>query len=386
MRQYYLRPTISRRPFEGAEFMVRIANDLRKATVFLGEEIADDKGQSAIDPRATGFFVAWQSDSGRPIEDMKPEQAGIYLVTARHVAKPLGTHFAIRFNKKGGGSDIEPIEGARWTFHSDETVDVAVLHCGYPDWADCVPVPGRLLAKPTAEDTLVSTAKEGEPLFNDPNLGIGDIAYVVGLFHLLQGKKVNLPVVHTGHIALLPDDEKIPAVNRITGKMQEVEGYLVEAHGLEGLSGAPVFARSSTLVTAKYLYTGPPLQGGIRPEHPVPGRLHGLTVLLGLWSASWESNPSEELAKDRKLDPHEKVPLGIGIVVPAEKIAETLNKRELVMARQKEYERRLRERAATTESLSPSETSPPASDANPMHREDFMRLVDAAARKPPQED
>jgi hypothetical protein len=384
---YRLGPTLLHRPFEGAEFAVRIANDLRKATVFLGEEMADDEGQSAIDPRATGFFVVWQSDSGRPIEGIMPEQSGIYLVTARHVAAPLGPHFAIRFNKKGGGSDIERIENARWMPHPDETVDVAVLHCGYPDWADCVPIPGRLLAKPTIGDTLVSTATDDDLLFNNPNLGVGDIAYVVGLFHLLHGKKVNLPVVHTGHIALLPDDEKIPVVNRLTNQPQEVEGYLVEAHGLEGLSGGPVFARTSQPVTATYRYEGPPLLNIPKPpSYPTPGRLHSFTVLLGLWQASWDGEPAPALAQDKKLKKDRRVPVGMGIVVPSAKIAETLNQPELVMARQNEYERRLRENAAVTDSLPPSKDGPPANDANPTHREDFRHLVNVAARKPEPKD
>jgi hypothetical protein len=100
-------------------------------------------GICTIDPQATGFFVIWQSDSTRPVDAMEPECAGIYLVTARHVAHPLGSHFVIRFNKKHGGSAVEPIQGARWFCHPDRTVDVAILHCGYPDWADCVPIPGR---------------------------------------------------------------------------------------------------------------------------------------------------------------------------------------------------------------------------------------------------
>jgi hypothetical protein len=186
---------------------MRIAEDLRKSTVFLGEEIADAKGDSTIDARATGFFVIWQSDA-TTFGGKEPECSGNYLITARHVAEPLGKSFAIRFNKKGGGSDVQMISEARWIFHADPTVDVAVLHCGYPDWAECIPVPGYLLQKPSLEDTLVSTIEEGELVFNNPDLGIGDIAYVVGLFHLLEGKNINLPVVHAGHIALLPQDEK----------------------------------------------------------------------------------------------------------------------------------------------------------------------------------
>jgi hypothetical protein len=255
--------------------MVRIANDLRKAVVFLGEEFADNWGESAIDPRATGFLVGWQSDASvGPAHGGKEEISGIYLVTARHVAEPLGSHFAIRYNKKGGGSDIEHIENARWTFHPDATVDVAVLHCGHPDWADCIPIPGMMLTKPIlgTEGNSVSIKPE-DIVLDNPNMGVGDIAYVIGLFHLLQGRRTNLPVVHTGHIALLPEDEKIPVRNRQTGKQQDVEGYLVEAHGLEGLSGAPVFARSSRGVTASSMQYNPPLADGRRLRSEVPGRI-----------------------------------------------------------------------------------------------------------------
>src|ERR1700722_7926578 len=140
-RIYHLGPTISRPPFDGAAFSVRIANDLRKSTVFLGEEVADEDGVSVLKPQGTGFFVNWRSDAVRPIDDMMPEDGGYYLVTARHVAVPLGTHFHIGYNRKGGGSDTDFIENARWTFHPDPLVDVAVLHCGYPKWADCIPIP-----------------------------------------------------------------------------------------------------------------------------------------------------------------------------------------------------------------------------------------------------
>jgi len=83
--------------------MVRIANDLRKATVFLGEEVADHSGDSAIDPRATGFLLDGEVILRVRFNEMEEEVSGLYLVTARHVAEPLGSHFAIRFNKKGGG-------------------------------------------------------------------------------------------------------------------------------------------------------------------------------------------------------------------------------------------------------------------------------------------
>jgi hypothetical protein len=87
-----------------------------------------------------------------------------------------------------------------------------------------------------------------------------------------------------------------------------------------------------------YRYEGPPLIGGIKPEHPVAGRVHSFTALLGLWQGAWDDKPSDTLAKARGLEKNRRVPLGMGIVVPASKIAETLNQPEFVMARRKQYQ------------------------------------------------
>jgi hypothetical protein len=374
-RQYILGPSIDRRPFDGAEFFVRIAEDLRKAVVFLGDDTTTPDGAPDIDPKGTGFMIVWKSDSAFPFPEATDEWAGIYLVTAKHVAAYLKSHFAIRFNKKSGGSGIEPILNARWYPHPDNTVDAAVLHCGRPDWADCFLIPGSLLATPG------ESMKSDDMVPNSPDIGIGDITYVVGLFHLLRGKLVNLPVVHTGHIALLPQDEKIPVWDRIENKFQDVEGYLIEAHSLDGLSGAPVFARISFPIFAEYRpETDPPMRGGKQA-----GRMHSFTILLGMWQASWDGQPSDPLAKEKKIPLGRKVPVGFGVVVPAYKIAETLNLSELKMARRAEYNRRLKDNAAVTDSIESSE-SPRAPDANPNHLEDFSRLVDVAARKRPQGD
>jgi hypothetical protein len=125
-------------------------------------------------------------------------------------------------------------------------VDVAVLHHEIPDWADCIPIPTRFLVHPG--DT--HEYKKGV-VPTVPDVGIGDIAYVVGLFNPVKGKKVNLPLVHTGHIAMLPKDERIPVVDR-NRREREIEGYLVQAHVLDGASGAPIFARISYPIFGEY--------------------------------------------------------------------------------------------------------------------------------------
>ena len=77
-------------------------------------------------------------------------------------------------------------------------------------------------------------------------------------------------------------------------------------------------------------------------------------MLLGLWQASWDGEASCELASDKNLGMGQRVPVGMGVVVPASRIAETLNQSELVKQRQEEYERRT-ENAATMDSLFPKD-------------------------------
>jgi hypothetical protein len=155
-------------------------------------------------------------------------------------------------------------------------------------------------------------------------VGVGDQAYVVGLFWLLHGKARNLPVVHTGNIALLPGDERIPVRDWESpdeNRRRWVEGYLVEAQGLSGLSGAPVFVRPTF----------------ISPSFDVPdvgqlmARLPRLDLLLlGLWQGAWDAKTDDILSIDRGRQM--RVPVGMGVVVPATKLIEVL---EMPKLRQK---------------------------------------------------
>jgi hypothetical protein len=153
-----------------------------------------------------------------------------YLVTARHVAEqvvPNGDIVA-RVNTPDGKSiDIE-IDEIEWAFHPDPTVDVAVtgLNLGGPDFD---------LAYYNLADMVIPTSSAFRVQCGDP-------ICIVGLFHWHTGAAKNKPIVHSGTIAMLPDDaEKLPIKNPMTGKRQDVVAFLVEAQTFDGLSGAPVF-------------------------------------------------------------------------------------------------------------------------------------------------
>jgi hypothetical protein len=272
---------------------VRISEDARKCSVILGHAGACP---AAISPEGTGFLVT-VGTSGT---------AGLYLVTAAHVAKALGSDpFVIRFNDRAGMGRLDHQDCAEWHYHEDASVDVAVMPYVPPDWADCTVMP-------------VSEFVNDERLRNY-DVGPGDAAYLVGLFHLHVGKDRNLVTVHTGHIALMPTDETL---NTDDGDVSSV--YLIEMQTLPGSSGSPVYIRPTIQFMAR----------DNKVDIDSLAHAEGRDYLLGVWIAAWPGKPDKILEEARRLGQTTTwVPVGMGIVVPAKEIIHVLESPNLVEAR-----------------------------------------------------
>jgi hypothetical protein len=91
-------------------------------------------------------------------------------------------------------------------------------------------------------------------------------------------------------------------------------------------------------------------------------------------------NLNEDVVSDEDAPPR-GVHTGIGVVVPVEKIVETINHPDLIAMRKEAVTRLRKEKGATADVVADDDSSPPASGANPNHLPDFKRLVDVAARK-----
>lgn len=299
---------------------MRLPEQARQSVVYLGYGI--DGTQNEINPVGTGFLVDLQVPGGR------------YLVTAAHIALKLEDGaFDIRMNeayqlaygeRKPPGK-LDHLDEAKWFFHpSDETVDVAVMPYEAPQWADVLWWPAR---------AFLSEFK-----LSTKNTGAGDFAYVVGILHFMKGTTRNMPAVHTGHIVLMPDDERIPIDNwrSIDPKAEPMyaEAYLVQAGALPGCSGAPVFIRRS-LNTTLHL---PDLDA-----NPLKVSIPGSLWLLGVWRGAWFGKASDGLHLPEGSG---KVPVGIGTVVPAIKLAEVLMHPELIAMRDEAF---LKARARQTD-------------------------------------
>ncbi len=114
---------------------------------------------------------------------------------------------------------------------------------------------------------------------------------------------------------MLPDpNEKILLRDRITRELARCEAYLVEAQTIDGLSGSPVFVHETVALES---FTR--LSDGRHPG------AFGAVKLLGLYSGSWDGEPGTILEADRNLRGGTRVPIGIGLVVPAEKIVKLIS-------------------------------------------------------------
>jgi hypothetical protein len=329
---------------------MRVADDIRKTVVFLGYE-SSDPDTGGIAPFGTGFLLFY---------DEFP-----HLVTARHVAEMAGDNpFLIRVNRYDGTADNFPLDRVRWHYHPDPNVDVAAIPFSIKREGEyeCFYI----------EDALLLT----DELLAYHHVGIGDFCYTIGLFRLVAGTKRNMPVVHFGTIARMPEDEGLPMRDwRDPQKAMRVRSYLIESQSLSGLSGSPVFVRPTIGFDAFKDQKGQAVSL-LHTERQV--------YLLGLWQGAWDALPGEVLSVEHGKSA--RVPVGMGVVVPTSQIIEALGHGEIKQMRDAARQRTQASTAAVPDAAQIEHPALPESDANPNHREDFTRLVSVAARKRPQGD
>jgi hypothetical protein len=321
---------------------VRVAENLRKCVVYLGLR-AKPSSETEITPVGTGFMVSWEDE-----DDARA--TGVYLVTANHVAKDLGQCFVARFNTKEGAGRNFQIDDPKW--ERDPNADLAVQEFYPPEWADYIPIlRSRFLTEQWREDQ---------------DIGAGDLVHIVGAFRLLHGEHQNLPLVHTGHVALLPEDEPIPVKG-----LGNIRGYLVQVQTLRGSSGSPVFVRRH-------------VPGYARLERSPDAEcwMYSDSWLLGINQGAWFGKPDEVLDLPQQNGPVE-VPVSMAIIIPSERLIEMLDSQKM-----KDRRKLAKDQGDDWRRAEPTSDVSGAldNDANPNHLADFRRLVDVAARKRPQDD
>jgi hypothetical protein len=285
-----------------------VTSEIRKAIVFFGLGEAPD----AITWRGTGFLVSYKERQ--------------YLITCAHNVRSIGVQpFWVRVNS----STAEPALVASgnpaevpWVFHPDVSVDLAIVPFGanHEEGRAHRYIPEAAIA------TRDRREKEG--------IGLGDMTYTCGLFSRLSGKSNNLPLLHFGNIAAQPTDgvvlTEVIVDDLGNTRRVEAERFVVQTHSLRGLSGSPVFVRPTVRIDE------------------IPWRKEQISVLLpraaiyllGVWTSAFDERPTETLASelalmnDERPAPSVRVPIGMGLVTPADRIVELLEQEPLKRERE----------------------------------------------------
>jgi len=348
--------------------MPQINENLPNVAFFLYGKTKD--GQGLSDPVGTGFFIGVPS----PARSKRPWEYHVYAVSCWHVAVRDGGS-NIRFNTKDEKSLWIELEPDQWEF--------------VPDGADlaAVDVTDRLTeADKTVLIPEYMFATKHVILLD--NIGIGEDGFMLGLFAKSPGKTTNLVAARFGNVSLLATDEA--PIRQPNGSIRPSHIFDMRSRG--GFSGSPVFVyrtpggdlrKDSNTVTATKNF-------GLQIHFDKLGENRFLK-LLGVHAGQY---PEKTKAKKAKTIPHEsaavlndgddlEIPSGMTVVIPTWEIIELLNSPKL----KKQRIEREQAFAASTEGAAIAESAKAVSiepeDANPRHKEDFTRLLGAAAKAKP---
>jgi hypothetical protein len=324
--------------------MPRIPEDFLEAVVYLYR--STHEAEEGIEAGGSGFLVSVSAET-------VPDGKFHYIVTNRHV---IASADVIRFNTKAGGTHVERFPRERWW--KSKTDDLAI----------CLLAPqGELWAQKTIPFSQILSEDKAAAI----RLGIGDAVFMIGRFINHEGRQQNAPLVRFGGIAQMPSDP-LRYPEGLDGKPHEQLSIIADIRSIGGYSGSPVFLNEPEFILR-------PKNGEATDKHYLIGIDWGH---IPMWSPVCGLN-QKPLGQTQV-----NVNSGMAGVVPSWRLIDLLmsdepaNERKLYEARY--HATKLASNAALDLGGVPS--APPASDENPSHREDFMRLVGAAARKREQED
>jgi hypothetical protein len=307
---------------------MRVPETIRKSIVFFGRKV---KSGDEERPRffGTGFFVGVPSQKRTGV-------VFLYIVTAKHIARSLdkGDWF-MRVNRMGGGMlDVKGTPEHKIFFHptEPERVDVAVIGFEHSLWeqidADHIP------------ESMFLDDRNME----EYSIGAGDEVFMSGMFGYLPGREQMLPIVRTGTVALIPSAGELVPVN-IDEKIVQSEVYLIEARSIGGLSGSPVFVRSTIGMSV-----GTRKDGDLSTYRRQLAQVPGDYFLFGLVHGHWDVFPDEK----NDVQPSSPLPnsptavnMGIAKVIPAKKIREALYNPELNNQRDEQDQKAFNENPCT---------------------------------------
>ena len=383
--------------------MPRLSPHISKSVFFLYEKDPDKPPDSDdyLGPLGTGVIVGMY-EVGKTWA-----VTHYYAVTAAHVAKTGAS--IIMLNTRDGKKRPMEFDPCEWT------ADIP--------WEDvaAVDITDRIAVRPDG-DQISYVPRDNfatKEFLSYVEFGIGEDGFMLGLFGEHHGEARNLIAARFGNVSLLADDDA-PISRYDPGLKVTFESpcHVFDMHSRPGFSGSPVFVyrtpdgdlRDLERRTTKRQLTMPAIT-----RQGLSGRLGGGEVevvetdynnnrflkLLGIHVGQFQdevditkvdqnviaTKQGDELKDGDTI----RFPGSMTIIVPIWQIQTLLEHKDLKTQRDARREKAKAADAANpkrgavkNESRKATLTGPGVD--NPDHKEDFMRLLNAAARKRPQDD
>jgi hypothetical protein len=348
---------------------MRVVDIIRKLVVFIGH--AGVNGNFIAD--GTGFCIQLEAYGF----------AFPYIITAKHVIDQAAgdqpsRDILLRMNTYAGKIEYIRTKKERWHIHADHVQEGRKQK--YIDVAAFCMVNMREWAAIDIENMDFSFLREDDicddSIVEKYAIGIGDDVVIPGLFHSHVGTQRNIPIVRGGMIAAVRE-EPVPTSYGL------MDAYLVEMRSVGGISGSPVLLQMEGRATVLLPEAKDPIKiARSKKNHYLLGLVHGHYTITT--QDEWVFKTNQQVGD---------INAGIAVIVPWSKIMETINQPS-AFGQEQEMARIFRGRQNTFSKTIPdsgpsvgvTNASELGDDANPNHQEDFMHLVNAAARKRPRDD
>ena len=187
--------------------------------------VGTTRSDGSFSPKGTGFLA----------QVIRPDVGPVhYLVTAHHVIRDLPDPSKVSIRVNDSSVKVQELTSNgvfRWWRHpEDRNVDAAVFPWSLsPKEFPFVCFPGNRFLTPE--------------IMNNKMIGVGDEIHMVGLFRHWSGRRQLIPMVRTGHLAMVASERM-----SLKGKYPRPFMHLVEAFSLAGFSGSPVFVNETVAI------------------------------------------------------------------------------------------------------------------------------------------
>jgi hypothetical protein len=263
-----------------------LLDEVSKSVVFVIADVENEAGDLERKPIGTGFFVSTEDGNGTGYT---------YVVSAAHVVMPsVNTWIRMRDALNGRVLTI-PIFG--WLPHESEDVAVAFIPLG-----------------PAGTPAHYAFRRHDAVALEEPEFRLGADVFFAGLLAgVSEMEQTCIPMVRSGTVAAI-GQAGIPLLDG-----RHVTGHLIDCRSFAGFSGSPCLLHWDVWSTQ-------PTRQGLGTSRTMNARLMGILL------AHFDEIERERRQLEAK-DSVFRINIGVGIVLPVERIWEVIDSEEVIEQR-----------------------------------------------------